>query len=656
MLAELMFDHGIEPKFVWRDGARREIVLWSDAAAQLYGIPRAEALGCDPRRLLGTLRADCEEAIATALATEGRWRGELSLRGRAEQTLLVDTRMTRISAPDGGQLVLETGCDITQQRRHEDMVRAAQERLSLALRAGHTGIWEHDLETDAVYWSPETYAVLGVEPFERPVVVEDFARLVHPEDRERLWSQVRRTIETEVPMDVEFRIIRPDGQLRWIKDCGVMSRPQGRAAYLVGTVRDITAERELARAVSASEARYRELANAMPQIVWTCAPNGTADWMNERWSEYTGVGLLAPEALLEIVHPEDRAQVFERWRAGIESRRVIEIEYRLRRHDGQYRWHLGRVMPIVEEADELKCWVAAATDIDDRKRAEESMREAARRKDEFLAVLSHELRNPLAPILTAVQLMKLHGDVPSTREREAIERQAGHLVRLVDDLLDVSRVAQGKIELRKRPLSIAGVVAKAIEITSSLIEQKRHVLTVEVPTQDLVVEADEIRLIQVVTNLLTNAARYTPLGGRVFIGAGCEEDDVVLCVRDNGVGIAAELLPRIFDVFVQGPRGPDRAEGGLGLGLGLVASLTALHGGSVQARSAGLDQGSEFVLRLPRVTQVTVQAAAPTVQEESARISHGAGRKILDRGRQPRRRRAPLAGPEASGTSGRGGP
>jgi PAS domain S-box-containing protein len=236
---------------------------------------------------------------------------------------------------------------------------------------------------------------------------------------------------------------------------------------------------------------------------------------------------------------------------------------------------------------------------DELARAETALREADHRKDEFLALLSHELRNPLAPILTAAQLMHLRGDAATSREREVILRQAQHLVRLVDDLLDVSRVASGKVTLAKQSLELATVVAKAVEATAPLLEQGRHRLDVSVPVQGLSIEGDDVRLTQVVSNLLTNAARYTPAGGHIEVMAAREGDDVVLRVRDNGKGIDPALLPSVFDMFVQGARGPDRAEGGLGLGLSLVRTLTVLHGGTVSAKSDGAGLGSEFTMRIP---------------------------------------------------------
>ena len=255
------------------------------------------------------------------------------------------------------------------------------------------------------------------------------------------------------------------------------------------------------------------------------------------------------------------------------------------------------------------------------------MREADRRKDEFLALLSHELRNPLAPILTAAELMELQGDVATPREREVIIRQSQYLIRLVDDLLDVSRVARGKVTLTKKRLEIATVVAQAVESTAPLLEQMRHQLFLSVPARGLAVDGDEVRLTQVISNLLTNAARYTAPRGRIEVSAAREGDDVVLAVRDNGMGIDSSLLPHVFDMFVQGPRDSDRAQGGLGLGLSLVRSLTDLHGGSVAAHSAGQGQGSTFTVRLPAAVPSAREKDPPAAVARAPASNHG--RRVL---------------------------
>jgi PAS domain S-box-containing protein len=238
--------------------------------------------------------------------------------------------------------------------------------------------------------------------------------------------------------------------------------------------------------------------------------------------------------------------------------------------------------------------------------------QASRAKDEFLAMLGHELRNPLSPIVTAMQLMKLRGRESTGREQEIIERQVRHLVRLVDDLLDVSRITRGKIALSKRPVELCEVVVKAVEMASPLFVQRSQILALDVPRAGLCVLADPDRLAQVVTNLLTNAAKYTPPGGRIEVVARRDDPaaEVQLRVIDNGTGIAPELLPQVFDLFVQGARSPERSEGGLGIGLALVKSLVQLHGGSVAASSRGPDRGSEFTVRLPLHEERTQEPAA----------------------------------------------
>ena len=264
----------------------------------------------------------------------------------------------------------------------------------------------------------------------------------------------------------------------------------------------------------------------------------------------------------------------------------------------------------------------------DLRESEERARQADRRKDEFLAMLSHELRNPLAPISTALELMKMNGETGAAREREIIERQVGHLIGLVDDLLDVSRITRGKIQLRREPLEIAPVVASAVEMVSPLLEQRAHSLRVELPSRPLRVYADRIRLGQVIANLLHNAAKYTEPGGRVTIAATEDADSVRVAVSDTGIGIAPELLPSLFDLFTQGERSIDRSQGGLGLGLTLVRSLVRLHGGQVEARSEGPGRGSTFEITLPRLT-ADQAAHVPRPTPYPAAQARGRGRRVL---------------------------
>jgi signal transduction histidine kinase/ActR/RegA family two-component response regulator len=250
---------------------------------------------------------------------------------------------------------------------------------------------------------------------------------------------------------------------------------------------------------------------------------------------------------------------------------------------------------------------------------------ANRAKDEFVAMLGHELRNPLSPIVTALELLELRG-LGASREVVIIRRQVQHMVRLVDDLLDVSRITRGKVHLEKQPVELAVVVGRAVEMASPLLEQRQHALFVDVPAAGLQVFGDSDRLAQVAANLLTNAAKYTQPGGRIEVRGRLEDGEVVLSVRDNGQGLSAELLPRVFNLFVQGPRSTDRQEGGLGVGLTLVRSLVTAHGGRVEAHSDGPGQGSTFMVRLPPLAQV--QAARASMAEHVTALPRQHGRAV----------------------------
>jgi signal transduction histidine kinase len=262
-----------------------------------------------------------------------------------------------------------------------------------------------------------------------------------------------------------------------------------------------------------------------------------------------------------------------------------------------------------------------------RSRQHQQLEAASRAKDEFLAMLGHELRNPLSPILTALELMRLRGAATDAQpERQVIERQVRNLMKLVDDLLDVSRITRGNIQLDKEPIEVSAVVAKAVEAASPLLEQRAHRLALRIPAAGLRVDADPTRLAQVLSNLLINAAKYTPSGGDIAVDASREAADIAIRVRDTGSGIAPDLLPRLFDLFVQGDRRPDRAPGGLGIGLTVARALVEQHGGTISARSDGPGRGSEFVVRLPARLDAATSAAPASAAEPPPRAD---GTRIL---------------------------
>jgi len=293
-----------------------------------------------------------------------------------------------------------------------------------------------------------------------------------------------------------------------------------------------------------------------------------------------------------------------------------------------FRSIAGAIEGIFVIASDVTDQVLARHQVNDLRQAAEA---ANRAKDEFLAMLGHELRNPLSPILTALQLMKLRCGDTAEYERTVIERQVAHLTRLVDDLLDVSRIARGKVDLKRETVEIAQVAAKAIEMTSPLFEERMQALELNIPRQGLEVNADPVRLSQVISNLLANAAKYTPSGGRITVQAAEEAGDIVLRVRDTGMGIAPDILPHVFDLFVQGRQAIDRSQGGLGLGLTIVRNLVEAHGGRVSAHSGGLGHGSEFVVRLPRAAAAAVTSAAPDgLHQRVERPSQAARVLIVD--------------------------
>jgi CheY-like chemotaxis protein/nitrogen-specific signal transduction histidine kinase len=287
----------------------------------------------------------------------------------------------------------------------------------------------------------------------------------------------------------------------------------------------------------------------------------------------------------------------------------------------------GCAAPIRSEDGTVEAAVASVVDVTAEKQARAAADEASKAKDEFLAMLGHELRNPLAPILTALHLMRLRGEGGCARERAVIARQVDHLARLVDDLLDVSRVTRGALRLERALVEVAPVVADAVETAGPLIEERKHRLRVDVPRTGLVVHADAVRLTQVVCNLLSNAAKYTPPGGDICVSAVAREEHVVIEVTDNGAGIPQELLPRVFDAFTQGRQGLDRKLGGLGLGLAIARQLIVGHGGTIEVRSAGSGRGTTVVVRVPRVMQPSAVDSSADDRSRDGRTS--SARRVL---------------------------
>jgi PAS domain S-box-containing protein len=395
---------------------------------------------------------------------------------------------------------------------------------------------------------------------------------------------------------------------------------------------DITEQVRARAALRESEIKFRAIANAIPHLVWSNLPNGEHDFFNDRWHEFTGLaaGLPDRERWAELVHSDDRERARELWQRALDTGEPYEIEYRLRHAPtGEYRWCLSRAVPVFDADGRMIRWLGTSTDVHEQRLSADELRRTSEKKDEFLAMLAHELRNPLAPIKAAADLLKLAA--PDTRRlgqaTDIIDRQVRHMTELVDDLLDVSRVTRGLVEIEKRPVDIRSVVSGAVEQVRPLIDARAHALHVHAGDAPARVCGDHTRLVQVLVNLMTNAAKYTPHGGTIDVRLQVEEDMVRLAVADNGSGIDASLLPQVFDIFTQGVRTPDRSQGGLGIGLALVKSLVALHGGEVAARSEGPGKGSVFEVALPRLIEAGQGAGDAGL--EQVRAGRKAGKRIL---------------------------
>jgi PAS domain S-box-containing protein len=365
-----------------------------------------------------------------------------------------------------------------------------------------------------------------------------------------------------------------------------------------------------------AEERVQRVADAVPALISYIGPDACYQLNNSTYETWFGqprshfVGRHMRDALGEQAWQKLRPHV-EAALAGRVASYEAEVPYR----EGGTRWIVATYTPDIDEGGVVRGLVAHVSDITSRKRVEAALQEsevqlreraaqlaeADRRKDDFLAVLSHELRNPLAPIRNGLEVMRLSaGDGQAAEQaRSMMERQLGQLVHLVDDLLDVSRITHGKVDLRRERADLAAIVDITVESSRMLVEEGDHALTISLPPEPVYVDADVTRLAQVFANLLNNAARYTPRGGRIALRAERRSGSVVVTVTDTGIGIPAEALPRIFDMFSQVDRSLERATGGLGIGLALVKALVEMHGGTVEASSAGLGKGSEFVVTLP---------------------------------------------------------
>jgi PAS domain S-box-containing protein len=504
----------------------------------------------------------------------------------------------------------------------EKHLRETEERAAFVRRASGVGFWYCDLPFDVLEWDER-------------VTINTFYERIHPDDREPTRRAIDQSIESREGYDTIYRTVHPQtGAERYVRAIGrTFYAADGSPTRFDGVTLDVTAQK---RAELAAAEAHRRLDSAL-----IAGEVGTFEWDvagdrlhgDENFARMFGIELdasgSAPIAgYVVAVHPDDRERVLALVRRTVDTGCDYEAEYRVVT-GGQTRWVVARGKGVRQVPDgPVVRFPGVIVDITDRKRAEEALQDADRRKDEFLATLAHELRNPLAPIRNGLQVMRLSGGQSEViaRARDMMDRQLGHMVRLVDDLLDVSRITRGKMELRRERLLLSDVVASAVETVKPAVDEAGHHLTVTVPPEPVHLDGDLTRLAQVLSNLLTNSAKYTPASGQIWLSAERTGGDVVLSVRDTGVGIPAQSQPRIFDMFSQVDRPLERSTCGLGIGLALVKGLVEMHGGSVAVASEGQGRGSTFTVRLPLPpSQPTLEPAAV----DAGRAPGGPRRKIL---------------------------
>ncbi|HET8947048.1 MAG TPA: PAS domain S-box protein, partial [Candidatus Polarisedimenticolia bacterium] len=615
----------------------RRFVFVNRAAAESLGRAVEEIVGRPIEEVLGTEGYACiaphVERVLQGEAVE--YEAEIPSPGGGRRFMHVSYTP---DLDDDGRVLgwFASAQDITERRQAEERLLERERLFRTLVASTSQSPWEYrpggapagqESEEASAWWR----AFTG-QTEEQRTAREGAGWLdaVHPEDRDAAWRNWLEIRAVRGPTAATYRVRRQsDGAWRHLLVKGVpVKGPDGAIIAIGGTLTDVTEQKAAAQARAESEGRFRLLADAAPVFVWLTDTDRQCTWVNTSWLEFTGRTLEQEigHGWMESVHPDDLERCRRAAAEGFETRTRFSTEYRLRRRDGAYRWVLAHGVPLFDPDGTFTGSIGSCVDITDRRQSEDALREGDRRKDEFLATLAHELRNPLAPVRNAVEVLRLKGSpTPEVQwAREVIDRQMRQMARLIDDLLDVSRITRDKLELRRERVDLATVINAAVETSQGLIETSGHELEVTLPPHPVFLLGDVTRLAQVFSNLLSNAAKFSDPGSRITVTAGRQGDQVVVSVKDTGIGIAKEMQPHIFEMFVQADRSLERSQGGLGIGLTLVKRLIDLHGGSVEVRSDGPGHGSEFIARLPVAPPDAAETPAPRPRVE---------RKVPARGR-----------------------
>jgi PAS domain S-box-containing protein len=506
------------------------------------------------------------------------------------------------------EVLVRLAATVIERRAFLDRLTTTTERLQYAERAGRIGVFDWNPQTGRVVWTPQLEESFGLAPGTFEGNYEGWRKRVHPDDVGLVTDHFARLMaRRERHFKHEYRILHASGEVRWSSDQGEFSYNEaGQAVRIVGVAIDTTERKRL------EEQRRRDQERL--NLALEGGNLGFWDWnivtgevqFGGSWASMLGYEFdeIDPHvrAWEKLIHPDDKAEVEQKLARHLAGETAVyEAEHRLRTKAGQWIWILDRGRVVERDADgKATRAVGIHADINQQRMIRERLNSEAKRKDEFIATLAHELRNPLAPLRTGLEILKRDpAGRPATQAREMMNRQLSHMVRLIEDLLDVSRISLGKLELRVERITLQSVIESALEHSRPAIDAAKHELVLRLPEEEVFLMGDLARLSQVVANLLVNAAKYTPPAGTITIEAEVNAAQASICVRDTGIGIPAEKLSEIFEMFSQVSSPLDRTQGGLGIGLALVRRLVQMHGGSVHAESQGPGRGSSFTVSLP---------------------------------------------------------
>lgn len=501
-----------------------------------------------------------------------------------------------LPTPYGSEtLMLLSFEDITGYKKAERSLVETQEQLKLAMDAGSVDTWSWDLRTDEVSIMGERqYKLYGLPGMTMATYV-DWEKMIHPDDRTGVRSALKNSIENRVPLDTEFRIITPDGTPRWILAKGIAYYDErGTPQKIVGVNIDVTERRNAIQSLEESEKRFHTMSDNAPVMIWMADVNQKVIFLNKTWLSFTGRSLEeeSGEGWLECIHPEDRKLFVEVYDHAHDTRQKFKIEYRLKRHDGVFRWFLALGIPRFAGAEDFKGFIGTCIDITDRIDLEHQ-------KDEFMSIASHELKTPVTSIKAYAQILlerfRLENDMPSSNLMTRLDVQIDKLTGLINTLLDVAKVQSGKMDYLAESFDINEFV---LEVTEEMQPScPKHHLVTELRAEGTIF-GDKARLSQVLNNLIANAVKYSPKASEVIIKVERHDEDYVMSVQDFGVGIPKEMQQKVFDRFFRVTDVLGNRVSGLGLGLFISSEIVKQHGGKLWLQSAP-GAGSTFFFSLP---------------------------------------------------------